>query len=205
MIDPSNITNYNLTKAELEEILLFWICAAGKNGTTTARLLEVLLTKIISNNITPFEAIILKESDDNMPDDMYPEGYKSFTDLVKESGIGCYNHKARTMSELAHSKLDLKTCSTEDLEKIYGIGMKTSRCFIIHSRENAQLAGLDTHMLKHLKANSTKDVPTTTPSSKKLYKRLELEVLKLAKEANSSPADYDLNIWNSYAVRQGIK
>ncbi len=84
---------------------------------------------------------------------------------------------------------------------IYGIGMKTSRCFLIHSRKNVQYAGIDTHMLKNLRAHGIEGVPKTTPTSKKLYRRLELEVLRLSKEAGMSPAEYDLNVWNTYAVK----
>jgi hypothetical protein len=37
MIDPSNITNFNLTDHGLQEILIFWICVAGKTATTIAK------------------------------------------------------------------------------------------------------------------------------------------------------------------------
>jgi len=190
MIDPTNITNYNLTDDELEEHLLFWVCAAGKNGTTAASCLERFLSGITYNNMSPFEAIRNASF-----------CFNNFPRIMKAAGIGCYTHKSRTFIELALSGLNLKTCTVKDLEKIYGIGMKTSRCFIIHSRKNAQHAGLDTHLLKHLRAKGISDVPKQTPSSKKQYKRLEQEVLKLAKGAGMSPAEYDLKIWKSYAVK----
>lgn len=189
MIDASNITNYNLTDDGLEEMILFWVCAAGKNGTTATKLLNNLLLDINGFNLGFFNAIkklLTKES---------------LCIRLKEHGIGCYTHKARTMWEIANSGLNLKTCLAEDLETIYGIGMKTSRCFIIHTREKAQYAGIDTHMLKNLKAKGIKDVPKSTPSSKKLYERLEKEVLRLAQNAGMSPADYDLKVWNKYSVK----
>lgn len=40
MIDPTNITDYNLSKEKLEEVILFWVCAAGKNGVTATKSLE---------------------------------------------------------------------------------------------------------------------------------------------------------------------
>ena len=139
MIDPTKITKYNRTDNDLEEFLLFWVCAAGKNGRTAARCLDKFLGLISSPYSTPFEAILTATTLYNLPD------------MMKACGIGCYSSKARSFSELASSGLDLKTCTTDDLERIHGIGMKTSRCFLIHSRENAQAAGIDTHMLKHLR------------------------------------------------------
>jgi hypothetical protein len=192
MVDPENITHYNLTDDELEERILFWICAAGKNGKTAARCLEKLLSAISFSDYSPFTCIkVVAQS--LMP---RPLPY-----MLKWAGIGCYTSKARSFFEIADSNLNLRTCSVEDLEQIYGIGMKTSRCFIMHSRPAARHAGLDTHVLKYLKAVGIENVPTSTPSSKKQYLRLEKEFLKLADEANKKPADFDLEIWNSYAVK----
>lgn len=194
MIDPANITNYNLTDNQLEEHILFWVCAAGKNGTTAARCLNKMLTEhaVFYQNNTPFSWILQAHALYNLPQ------------VLKHYGIGCYNSKARTFFELAVAKhrgeLNLRTCSVADLEKIHGIGMKTSRCFILHTRERAQYAGLDTHMLKNLRKQGIKEVPNSTPGSKKLYLRLEQEVLRLAEENNMAPADYDLMIWNTYKV-----
>ena len=189
MINPEKITNYNLTTSELEETILFWICAAGKNGTTAARLLNDLLIDIHADTYGIFNAFRLYGSS------------KVIALELKEHGIGCYTHKGRTIYELVNLDLDLRTCTTEDLEQIYGIGMKTSRCFLMHSRKGVPLAGLDTHMLKNLRAAGVKNVPKVTPTSKKQYKRLELEVLKLATGAGLTPADYDLKVWNTYAIR----
>lgn len=191
MIDPSNITNYNLTDAELEEHLLFWIAAAGKNGRTAARQLESLLSSITYNNLSPLTAL------------RYYVGpyFQRLPFLLKEKGIGCYNNKAITFWQIMSSKLDLRTCTTDDLEQYYGIGSKTARCFILHSRKGARLSGLDTHMLKHLREMGVEDVPKSTPSSKKKYMILEQEVLRLADESGMSPADYDLEVWNKYSIK----
>ena len=117
--------------------------------------------------------------------------------------------KARSFLELSvavgSDELDLRTCSADDLEKIHGIGMKTSRCFIIHSRPGARYAGLDTHILKHLKACGVENVPKSTPSSKKEYLRLEKEFLRIADLNNMTPAAYDLMIWNWFSVKSEAK
>jgi len=202
MIDPKNITNYNLTTPELEKHILFWVAAAGKNGHTAAKSLNILLKTIeglLELDLSPFQSI--KELEMLLDMDPYePKEYPTLPGLLKQSGIGCYNHKAETMAQLAFSGLNLHTCSAEDLEKIYGIGMKTSRCFILHSRKNARYAGLDTHILKHLREAGVENVPKATPSSKKLYLTLEKEFLSLADKAGMSPAEYDIMIWRRYSV-----
>ena len=199
MIDPEKVTNYNMTDKELEEFILFWVCSAGKNGRTASRCLEKFLNGVIYNKMTPFQAIRNKCSDDNLPEDILPSDYKYMYEFMRDCGIGCYTNKARTFTELAMSKLNLKKCTASDLESIHGIGPKTARCFLLHSREDAQVAGLDTHMLKHLKSLSH-DVPKSTPTGKK-YLELEQIVLDMAKEAGMTPAQYDLHIWNKYAVK----
>jgi thermostable 8-oxoguanine DNA glycosylase len=185
MVDPENITEFNCSKARLEELILFWVSAAGKNGRVAARNLDCLLEGLQAKKVGgPFFAI---------------RRAKNLPYLMKECGIGCYNHKARTFMELATSNLNLKTCTSEDLESIYGIGRKTSRCFIMHSRRDARYAGLDTHMLKYLKLRGIENVPKSTPSSKKEYERLEREVLRLADVYSMMPADFDLMVWNFYS------
>lgn len=186
MIDPINITKYDQSQKELEEVLLFWICAAGKNGVTAARCLENLLTTWRSKSETPFE-VIRRISD--LPAEM------------KRHGIGCYNAKAKTFLCLIDKGFDLTSCTVEDLESVPGIGPKTARCFLIHSRRNQEYAGLDTHILKFLRDNGH-DVPKSTPAGKK-YKELEQVFLKYAKAAKMSVADFDLRVWNKY--RNGEK
>lgn len=192
MINPEKVTNYNKTDKELEEFILFWVCAAGKNGRTAARCLESLLNSIGGRAIGPFRAIRRWAYYE------HPETLEGWPEMLRDSGIGCYRSKAKTMFQLAVSDLDLRTCTASDLESIHGIGPKTARCFLLHSRKDAQVAGLDTHMLKHLRSLGY-DVPKSTPTGKK-YLTLEKIVLSLAKEAGMTPAAYDLKIWTEYSV-----
>lgn len=188
MIDAANITNYNLTDAELETTLMFWVLAAGKNGTRAAEITNKLRSfwDTFSKDISTFHFLMHYD-------------LESTIDLLKEYKTGCHNHKARTLWQLCRADIDLKSCTAEELEKIYGIGMKTSRCFIIHSRPNAPYAGLDTHMLKHLRSLGY-DVPKNTPSSKKLYLTIEKIVLNLAHMEGKSLAQFDLDVWTKYRV-----
>lgn len=183
MIDPSNITNYNMTDAELEEVLIFWICVAGKTAATIAKGVEKLLADIKGG--TPFAKI-------------KRYGYKRLPDKLKECGIGCYTLKAKSLWALVNSNLDLRTCSLEELESIPGIGRKTSRCFVMHSRRGAKCAGLDTHILKFLRSKGH-EVPKSTPGSAKKYFEVERLFLKYVKESGQTTADFDLKIWRYYA------
>lgn len=186
MIDPTKITNFNANMYELEEMLLFWICAAGKNGVTAAKNLDKLLKTLATDfpNLSPFQLIqsVCDRAD--------------FPSLLKKHGIGCYNFKARSFCALVHSGLDLKKCSVDQLEELPGIGPKTARCFLIHSRPNQRFAGLDTHVLKFLR-DIGHDVPKHTPTGKK-YKQIEEVFLNYCDKLNFEPSKLDLLIWNHY-------
>ena len=193
MIDPSNITNYELSDSELEEHLLFWILVAGKTAKTTAVMLEKLISKMRTacpRNMSPFGLIRYLHSHSKNP--------HWLAMWMKETGIGCYKNKARGFIEVAYSNLNLKTCTVEDLEKVHSIGLKTSRCFVIHSRKNAQHAGLDVHVLSYLKDKGY-DVPKQTPASKKKYLELEGLFIKLANRSGMPLSEFDLKIWRKYS------
>jgi endonuclease III len=196
MVDPENITKYDLTDWQLEEHALFWICAAGKNGRTASRCLNNLLHGLaghFNKRLSPFTLIKKAAKEVDLPQ------------WLKDHGIGCYTSKAKSFTQLVNSGLDLRKCSADDLETIHGIGMKTSRCFILHSRYGARYAGLDTHILKYLRLAGVKDVPKSTPPSKKQYLRLEKEFLKIADLNEMTPADFDLAVWNQYSVKSKQK
>lgn len=188
MIDPANITNFKLSDEALEEHILFWVAVAGKNASNTSRALNSFLDHLYDRcpgAVGPFDAIR-----------MYGKRWLSHT--LKKHGIGCYTHRAKAFWELANSNLNLRTCSVEDLEKIHGIGPKTSRCFIMHSRHNANVAGLDVHILRYMRDQGIK-VPRSTPTGKK-YLELEREFLRLVPKG-ISVAEFDLSIWRTYSGR----
>ena len=122
---------------------------------------------------------------------------ENLKEKMASSGIGCYNIKSKTFKDLVESKLNLRTCGVDDLEKIKGIGCKTSRCFIIHSRPNQQLAGLDRHILNWLNDLGHKNIPVSTPTGNK-YKKIEAIFLNEVKKSGKSVAELDLEIWNRY-------
>lgn len=184
MIDPVKVTNFQRSSSELEELLLFCIAVAGKNATRTSVMLEQLLEYGRDYcQSTPFEIIKKLNEVENLPH------------LMKNFGFGCYTHKSKGFIEAAYSGLNLAECTAEQLEKIHGVGMKTSRYFLLHSRKNARVACLDTHVLKWLARHSGLKVPKQSPTKNK-YRELEQVFLKVSEALQIDPADLDLKIWN---------
>jgi endonuclease III len=190
LIDPENITNYHLDKYGLEEVALFWVLVAGKTAKVVAKRLDAILeegfSKVQQSKATPFDAIRAFG--------------KQLPEVLRRHGIGCYSSKAKSILELVSKDIDLKTCTVEELESIWGIGPKTSRCFILHSRKDAKCGGLDTHIL-HFLRDQGYDVPDSTPSSMKKYREVEKAWLGFAnrRRGKKSLAEYDLMIWNRYS------
>jgi thermostable 8-oxoguanine DNA glycosylase len=187
LVDPENITRFDLRDWELELVLLFWVCAAGKNARVAAGNLDRLLCRgrDLFGAEGPFSII---------------QNYgSSLPEALRNHGIGCYNNKSRTMLELASSGLDLKSCSVSDLEEVRGIGPKTARCFLMHSRRGVRHAGLDTHCLKYLRERGV-DVPKSTPTGRR-YLELESIFLDMADESGMTVAEFDLEIWRKYSSK----
>ena len=189
MIIPTEITNYNRTEAELEEFLMFAILVAGKTAKTQAQKLENFLNPMMSTmGLTPFGVLeqMIKTA--------------SLGTQMKFGKLGQYKRIETAFRSILTFKGDLKKVTVQDLESVKGIGPKTARFFILHSRPNAQIACLDVHILKWLDDLSYPNIPLATPSKKK-YGIIEQYFLSEAKKRNVSPADLDLRIWKSYAIK----
>jgi thermostable 8-oxoguanine DNA glycosylase len=192
MIDPVNIVNYNYTDNELQELLVFCVCVAGKTAKTIAPKVHSYCGYHPTKS--PFQLI-------------YDDWGNNFQDMYK-CKLGKYTTLTQAFAEMVavckwkggpkSADIDLRKCTIEELESITGIGPKTSRFFIMSSRPNVRYAALDTHVLGYLNRNGI-SAPKSTPSSKKQYKELEQKFLELADKSGKSPAEFDLSIWNMYA------
>jgi thermostable 8-oxoguanine DNA glycosylase len=188
MIDPTDVTKFDRTDAELQEFWLFCLCVAGKTAVTQAKHLEAFLSAgraEFPNFQTPFQVVAVLEQ------------CGMLLDSIKDAKLGQYNKLSRAFSQSLGT--DLKTCTIADLEAIHGAGAKTARYFMLHTRANQRIACLDTHVIRHMR-----DLGLTTqvgtPGGKK-YAELEKEFLKLADASGMSVADFDLHIWNTYAKK----
>lgn len=195
MIDPFNITNYNRTDVELEEFWLFCLAVAGKKATMMAEKVDEYLRPIHSKESifkTPFELINYQS---------LGFGAGSALDLsLRAVKMGKYALLKKGFEESAKKGNSwFRTASAEDIrQNITGAGYKTSRFFTLHSRQNEQVAVIDTHMLKYLNHIGAPNVPSGIPVGPD-YLRLEAILLAEAKKKKMAMADFDLAIWSHYA------
>jgi thermostable 8-oxoguanine DNA glycosylase len=187
MIDPVYITNFNRTIPELEELWIFCILVAGKNAKRTARAVDAFL-KLESGRAKPFSKIQRMINDGTLIKNL------------KIVGAGQYSRISRALQESL--SLNLKTATIDELEAIHGIGEKTSRFFVLHSRKNVELAVLDTHLKRYVVDQGRWNVIRGQGS---WYKQIEQVVLEMAKEKKMTPADFDLFIWRKYSGNEPRK
>lgn len=183
-VDPAEIIRFDRTDDELESFWLFCCVVAGKTASTQARLLSNFLQGLPSIATSPFERIRRTAMRGEL------------LDRLVDSRLGQFTRLNRCFIESLN--LDLRNCTVDQLEAIPGVGPKTARMFLMFSRPNQRFAALDTHVLKHLRANGI-DAPKTTPPAGPTYRRLEEEFLKLADASGMSVADYDLHVWKLYS------
>ena len=182
-IDSHNVTDYNRNIEDLQAFWLFGILVAGKNSEVQARKLASFLELANHYMLTPFDYIreLVKE-----------DVLDNFTRFHK---LGQYTRINRAFED--SMRLDLKTATVERLEEVHGVGPKTSRLFLLHTREHQQYAVLDTHILKWIGKTLDVTVPKATPSGKK-YRYLENLFLNRCAMKGVSPAELDLHIWSTY-------
>lgn len=188
VIKPTEVTNFNRSDFELESFWLFSLFVAGKNadyaGRCLARILALPYLGCAStlNGKTPFEVFR------NMPEN-------EIRNTLVASKIGQYNRLTKAITESVH--LDLRTCTLEDLLAVHGVGPKTARFFLLHSRRDAKHAVLDTHILSWMRRHGIEEAPKATPQNPKLYAELEDTFIHLAETWFPSVplAEVDLLIW----------
>lgn len=190
MINPTSITNYNRSEAELEEFLLFAILVAGKTASIQAKKLHEFLYSASVCQISPFDWI------EKLINVSTPSS--GLIDSMQHYKLGQYSRLEKAFKGILQFKGRLGSVTLEELESVDGIGPKTSRFFVLHSRPNQRVAALDTHILKFLKDQGHK-VPKSTPSKSNKYSAIEQIFLAECDKAGKTPADFDLEIWKSYS------
>ena len=188
-VDPTNITDFNRDTKQLEAFWLFCMFVAGKNSDYASRCLSKLLHG------------------------MSKRGYHDIFDFFKDLGrdgihnalvaskVGQYGRLTKGIMQSLD--LDLTTCSLEDLLNIHGVGNKTARFFLLHTRQGCDYAVLDTHILAWLRTHGVEEAPKTTPTDSKVYKTLEKKFRYLSRLIYPflSDAQIDLLVWSEQSGR----
>jgi hypothetical protein len=193
MIDPSNITKFDRTDEELEEFALFAPAVAGKTAKIQALKLDNLLSNLRAKygEGSPFDVVKRAAADDSLEKEMRVVKLGKYSTLVP-----CY----KGMSLVNRKDGDehwLRKVPVETLKKYPGIGNKTARFFVMHSRKDAEVATLDTHVLSWMDENLEVNVHERAPRSDQEYERLEHHFLQECEKRGRHPARLDLKIWNS--------
>lgn len=180
MVDPRDITRFDRSEAELEELILFCAAVAGK----TARIIAAALDDFLAahSGATPFDKIRRLTA------------AGALGEAIRASRLGKHTRLTRLYGELAASGVDLKTCRVDELEAFHGIGPKTARFFILHSRPHQRLVVLDTHILRFLAGQGFGNLPKATPAGQR-YRDIEGEVLAWLDAQGRDPAEFDLETW----------
>jgi hypothetical protein len=193
MIDPNAVTDPARSPRQLEEFLLFCIVVAGKNADQQARKLEGFL-----EGGEPFALIR----------SLGAEG--GLEERLERVRLGKYRLLGDSFRRLASAGLDLRKSSWEALTQFPGIGIKTAKFFVLHSRPGEMHGVLDTHVLgwmrDRLAAAGTPrpDVPRHSPQDRAAYSFWETVyfglVLARAREKGGHPgpvdwAQADLDLW----------
>ncbi len=196
-VDPYNITNYNRSKNELECFLLFCIVVAGKTAYIQARKLNEFLTSIntrlmMPEHVGPFQSLISADQ------------HGILMEEIQKAKLGQYKKIYSAFKYISLNKIDLKNTTPQELELIPGVGMKSSRFFLLHSdiKYKNNIAILDTHILKFIKENIDERAPKSTPTVKVTYKYWEDLFLYWCEVRNKNVADFDLEVWKLYARKE---
>ena len=212
-IDPLNITDFERNDFSLQSFFLFAVAVAGKPSGITAEkinsMVELFMESWVENPAYqeghldvpdgPLKHLIDLTTECIWWDDISPAGRN-----LRHIKLGKYKQWDKLLEwfgfEVRDANYFLRTATLEQLLEIPGVGDKTARFFLLHSRRGEEVVPLDTHILKFV-GKTFSDCPKITPRgraynfweerAKRLFKR-EIETNNY-----SSFAEVDLAIWKS--------
>jgi hypothetical protein len=182
MINPYTISNFNYPQAELEEFFIFTIMVAGKTARVMAPICHRFCWETEYTQPTPIETV----------HSMRNAG--ALREQLERCRVGQYSKMERALCHYLDHPFDLRTASVERIEEIPGVGPKTSRFFVVHTRPDVEHAVIDVHIGRWLR-----ELGYTPPKGVSEYAYLEQCFLQEAKKRGKTIADLDLEIWRSRA------
>ena len=189
-VNPTDITDFNRDTNQLEAFWLFCMFVAGKNSDYASRCLSKMI----------YAAMRFGHGRSGVFNYFKSIGEVGVHNALVANKVGQYTRL--TKGVMQSLDLNLRTCTLEDLLKIHGVGNKTARFFLLHTRAGCEYAVLDTHILKWMR-NRGEDVPKSTPTNSKVYRELEKRFRYLSRLAHPSLTDaqIDLLIWSEQSGR----
>ena len=198
-IDYKKPTKYSRSVSELIEFLLWTTCTPGKS----------------SEEITPkFNALCVEHS----PLDVIRKPLSEIKNILKDFKIGQYTRISKAWDSIGKDSINgQKISSGKFLEHaprdhftiIPGLGMKTASFFVMSNRKWAEIATLDTHILKWLSREFPMfEIPKVTPSNKHQYVQVEalfVGAASMLTKRDGQPytcAELDLAIWKEFSNNQ---
>jgi thermostable 8-oxoguanine DNA glycosylase len=186
LIDPKHVTNFERTDSELQIFWIYCTMVAGKNADQTASKLSKFLSRRPAEQ-TPFEYL--------------RENLNDLHSMLVAHRVGQYYRLEKCIRESLD--LDLRVCDIHHLESVFGVGPKTARFFVLHTRRDAKCAVIDVHILRWLRQHQGGDkalearIPKATPQNRDLYRYFERMFIDLAQVyyPGIPLADVDLLIW----------
>lgn len=178
-----------MTKVELEWHLMYALVVAGKSAKFANAAIGRLRSAVNERNL------------------QYCSIFSILTwnlELLRAARTGRYKILERAVKGLSSTQIDLKTCFAEELERIPGIGPKTSRFFVAWTRPESRVAILDRHVLRWMRDNGYNNAPENNPGNQKQYARLERAFLEEADKRKMTPRELDLEIWTAVAKEPNV-
>lgn len=210
-MDVTDVTKFDRNDHDLEEFLLLCMVVAGKVAHIQARKLAAFIDG--AHSLAAF--CVSRQAPRGTPMPTTPFGWlqaiadystvkkKDIRVLLENMKLGQYARLEAALLALLEKKLNLRTCTLEELRAIPGIGPKTARMFVLHTRRDAQHAVLDVHILRFMREElKMTGVPRNTPPEGPKYAELEKKFIAYAQSIDRPPADLDMEIWNRYARKE---
>ena len=165
-----------MTNRDLQRRFVYCAVVAGKNARFAANAVNRLFDPA---NADPFDLINVWH------------GCGALENQLRMARTGNYRKLTRCLP--AATRLDLRTCTVEDLESIHGIGPKSARFFMLWTRPDSEVAALDVHVMRWLRRQGH-DCPESTPS-RASYPKWERAYLEEARSRSLTAAQLDAQIW----------
>lgn len=198
MIIPTQITKYDRFPSELLQFAIFAACVAGKNADQTAKKVNDLWDdQNFRSTLTNQWNHPPKNEND------YQVCINAMRYNLEKHKIGQYDRLSRVLFVLNQLCCSLNTVLFNELVNYKGIGPKTAAFFILHSRKQANIPVIDTHICKYM---ATKGIEMKVTSSLSKYlANAELVSKHISQDyPNSTLAEADLDLWIKFSGRANV-